>query len=137
MFIKEKGYTLIEILIVLVMVSILAAIALPTYTDYVQEGRRIDAKTDLLNGVMAQEHYRSKNTTYGSTAQILNGATTTRQGYYVMDISNNTATGYVITATATADGGQADDDEGVTSCSVLTVAVSGLTTTQTPAACWK
>ena len=48
MYIKHKGFTLIELMIVVAVVSILSAIAYPSYAEYVRRGHRSDAKAGLL-----------------------------------------------------------------------------------------
>ena len=65
---KEKGLTLIELLIVIVIVGILAAVAIPTYTGYTQRGRRADAKTALEQLRASQEVFRAENGMYANDA---------------------------------------------------------------------
>ena len=65
---KEKGLTLIELLIVIVIVGILAAVAIPTYTGYTQRGRRADAKTALEQLRASQEVFRAENGRYANDA---------------------------------------------------------------------
>lgn len=64
MKINKKGITLIELLIVIVVVGILAAIAVPIYTDYLVRARRADAKTALEQVRAAQEMYRAEKGCY-------------------------------------------------------------------------
>ncbi len=55
----QSGFTLIEIMVALVIVAILAAIAIPSYQDYVTKSRRTAAKTTLMDMVSKQENYFS------------------------------------------------------------------------------
>lgn len=130
---KEKGFTIIELLIVIVIIAIIAMVGVWTFRPYILEGRRIDGINAILTLQQAEEQYRASNTTYGTLAQI-GGGSASAQGYYTLSISNVGATTYTITATAT--GNQANDTDGSTSCSALVMAVSGTTVTTTPAACW-
>jgi len=60
MKISNKGMTLVELLIVVLIVAILAAIAIPVYTGYIQRARRADAKTALEQVRAAQEMWRAE-----------------------------------------------------------------------------
>jgi len=61
---NEKGLTLIELLIVIVIIGILAAVAIPTYTGYMVRARRADAKTALEQIRAAQEMWRAEKGCY-------------------------------------------------------------------------
>lgn len=65
---QAKGFTLIELMIAVVVVSILAAIALPAYTNYVKRGKIAEATTNLSGLRTSMEQYYQDNRTY------LNGA---------------------------------------------------------------
>ena len=56
-----NGFTLVEILIVVVIVGILAAIAIPTYNNYVKKGYATEAKTQIKNIIQAAELYATEN----------------------------------------------------------------------------
>lgn len=131
---RKKGFTLIELTIVMGIVCILAIIAIWMYRGNVTKSRRADAMNTLMSISLAEERYRASNTQYGSLAQVWGGVTTTHGGFYTIAISNTSATGYTITATA--QGTQATDTENATACNSLQLAVSNGTFTKTPAACW-
>lgn len=57
---SSKGITLIELLVVILIVGILAAIAIPVYSNYMQRVRRADAKTALEQVRAAQEMWRAE-----------------------------------------------------------------------------
>lgn len=61
---SKKGITLIELLIVIVIVGILAAIAVPVYTGYLERARRADAKTALEQVRASQEMWRAEKGCY-------------------------------------------------------------------------
>ncbi len=129
------GFTLIEMMITVVIIAITTLTALALFTSQVKSSRRIDAINALLSISLAEERYRSSNTTYGTLAQVWGGVTASQEGYYTLAISNVTATSYTITATGT--GTQTSDAESDgTACNVLTLTVSSGTITKSPAICW-
>lgn len=132
-----RGFTLIEVMIVVAVVAILAAVALPNYFDSVRKSRRSDAITALNAIAQSQERWRANNATYSNvlTSAGLNVANPS-SGYYTLAVTGNTGTAY--TATATAAGAQASDAK----CTTLTLAMSagtityGSTGTATANRCW-
>lgn len=131
----HNGFSLIEMMITVLIISIVTVAAIYLFSDQIKRGRRIDAVNALLSISLAEERYRGNNTTYGTLAQVWGGVTASPEGYYTLAISNVSATSYTITATGT--GSQATDTESDgTSCSTLTLAMSSGTITKTPAVCW-
>ena len=63
---RQRGFTLIEILIVVAIVAILAAIAYPSYVETVRKGKRAEARAALVNLIQQQERFLSQNNTYAS-----------------------------------------------------------------------
>ncbi len=139
----SRGFTLIEIMVVVAIVAIIASIALPSYQQSVHKSRRADAVLALQQIQVEQEKLRAECTSYAAdlaAARVCDTATpannrlalasTSSDGYYTLALSGISATGY--TATATATGSQADDAE----CPSLVLQVAGLTLTRTPAQCW-
>lgn len=116
------GFTLIELMIVVAIVAVLAAVALPAYQDSVRKSRRADAITRIAELQQAQERWRANNATYGTLANTAVAATVTG-GFYTLSVNTNTATAY--NAVATATGSQLRD----TNCLFLRAAYSAGTIT--------
>ncbi len=73
----QKGFTLIELMIVVAILGILSAIALPSYTRYVEKSRRTDAKVELLRIAQLQESFFAQNLTYANSLTQLGLPTNT------------------------------------------------------------
>lgn len=115
---KNKGFSLIELMIVIAIIGILAAIAIPSYTEYVAKSKRAEAMRGLADLQLRQERWRSNHTTYGTYANL--GSPTVDN--YTMTVTGVSGTGYTLTATRA--GTQASDRCGNF---VLTVAPAGAT----------
>lgn len=133
---RPRGWTLIELMVVVTIVGILAAVAYPSYTEYVRKGRRADAVAALGAVQQAQERYRSNHPTYGTLADI-GAPSTSAQGHYTVAVSG-TPTNNTYTAVATPTGAQASDS----TCTTLSVSMAnghivyGKTGSGTVASCW-
>ena len=134
---KHAGFTLIELMIAIAIISILAAVAFPSYQSSVLKSKRTDAKSTLMDYAARQELYYSQNNTYtteikGNTGLGM-GTADSQEGYYTMTASacsgGTIATCYSLLATAT--GTQVDD----TDCLTLTLASTGAKTATTDY-CW-
>ncbi len=69
----QQGFTLIELLITVAIIGIIATIAIPSYTSYVQKSaRKSDGMPALLDIMAAQENYYANNLTYTSDLTDLN-----------------------------------------------------------------
>ena len=78
----ERGFTLIELLIVIAIIGILAAIAIPQFSNYRTRSYNSSAESDLRNAATAQEGYYVDEDTYCSLTSTLTGAT---YGLYLSD----------------------------------------------------
>jgi len=130
-FIKQNGFTLIELMITVAIIGILAAIALPSYQQYIKQSRRTAAQSTLLDIQQKEEKWRVNNILYGTLSEV---AGTASDNYYNYAVTGNTSTAYTISATAISGTSQASDTVGGTSCSPLTIDQGG---TKSPDACWK
>lgn len=99
---QERGFTLIEVMVVVLIIAILAAIAIPNYTEYVQRGRRAEAKTALHQIAQWQERRRTETNMYvTATAGLPAGLATVTSGgatLYTVTV-DTTAAPYLLTAT--------------------------------------
>ena len=86
----RKGFTLIELMIVLAIVAILVTLALPSFIDTLRKSRRVDAMDAILSVQMAEERYRTNNPIYGTLIQIgivTSGTTyTSPDGHYSLQV---------------------------------------------------
>ena len=102
---SQRGFTLIELMIVLAIVAIIAAVALPAFNEQVRKSRRSEAMNGVSNLQLRQEAWRTNHASYGTLIE-LGGAT---NPYYTLSVTVPTATGYVITAAPISGGPQASD----------------------------
>jgi type IV pilus assembly protein PilE len=127
------GFTIIELMIVLVIVAILVALAYPSYIDYVRKSKRGEAQQLLMNWAVNMEIYRSNNPNYGSGTTP--GAPAPTADHYNFTAADCSATAYTLTATAKSGDDQENDTakDGVTTCT-LTLNQNGV---KLPANCWE
>lgn len=100
-----RGFTLIEVMIVVAIVGILAAVALPSYTSYMRRGELPEAFTQLSVYRMTMEQYYQDNRSYGSGTTCAGGAITTPASakYFTFACTlTNSGQGYTLTATGNA-----------------------------------
>ena len=67
---SKNGFTLIELMVVIGIVAILVALAMPSYTNYVRKANRGEAQQLLMNWANNQEIWRASHTTYADSGDI-------------------------------------------------------------------
>lgn len=133
-----RGFTLVELVVVMAMAAVLAAVALPAYTQHLAAGRRADAVAALMQLQMAQERHHANHGVYAGDRAALRGAGTpvSAQGFYdivLQPLHAAPGQGYVAEAVPRAGGPQARDSE----CPRLTLTVrDGIATRGPHRRCW-
>lgn len=133
-----KGFTLIEVMIVVVIIGILSAIAYPNYSEYVRRGARADAMTLLLDAANKQEQFFVDNREYSNDLEAIGVPTATENGYFNVTLENVTNDTFRIVATAAAGPVQGDQQ-----CPALTIdelgvrGVTGTTDQDIIDRCWE
>lgn len=143
---RTRGFSLIELMVVVAIISILASIAYPSYTQYVMRSNRQAARAMLLQVADRQEQYFLDNRSYAATLTDLGYAnaviaidkdgqlstTTTPKITYRVWVTNRTATTYTLSAAPEGIQSERDAD-----CGALSLASSGLRTQSGSATnCW-
>lgn len=120
-----RGFTLIEMMIVIVVIGLLAAVAFPSFMDSIRKGRRSEAFAALSAVQQAQERWRGNNANYTTTLASLNVPTPTASGYYDLTITapstGTLANGYIVIAEGKSGTSQASDSQ----CRKVGVQVTG------------
>jgi type IV pilus assembly protein PilE len=134
---RQRGVTLMELMIVMVVMAIIASIAIPSYRRYLLRAQRADAKTALLQAQTAEEKFVLQYNQYTSNVTNSGGAVppglgllnVSEHGYYNITVdpglTNGDGTpGYTIRATPVPGGAQKDDAD----CVVFTIDGAGART---------
>lgn len=116
----SKGFTLIELMIVVVIIALLAGIGIPSYLKSVVKTRRSDAKVALTELAQLQESFFADNQQYANTLDKLGKTGLSPEEYYEIKISQSSARNFLLEATPR--GSQASDDE---TCQKFTIDAAG------------
>ena len=128
---RQKGFTLIELMIVVAILGILAAIVYPSYQRYVKRANRVDAQAVMLENVLFMERYFTSNTSYEDAALP---KTESGSGKYTISfLADPTETAFTIRAVPVD--GYTDPE-----CGTMTISHTGVKTesgTGSLSDCWK
>lgn len=122
-----KGFSLIEMIVAVAIISILASLSIPAFNSKVRKSRRTEGITALLETSREFEEYRSQNGAYPPSNTNL----PSNSDFYRY---NSTTTSNSYTINAVAQGGQASDVEGNYSCSTISITNTGYAS---PPECWR
>lgn len=98
---QQNGFTLVELMIVVVIVAILASVAFPAYQDYVVRGKLAEATSYLADARVKMEQYFQDNRTYDAGGCPASVATSS--DYFTYTCTNLGTDTYLITATGKSD----------------------------------
>jgi type IV pilus assembly protein PilE len=138
---KNKGFTLTEVMIVMAVVTILGTVAIPSYTGHLKKSARQEAKQLLLQSAVRQETHLIRNGQYANNMTSLGyggNSVATDSGRYNVSVSASSTSSYTLSATPTSTGNQNSDP-----CGTFTLKHTGergISTSADPAptakACW-
>ena len=148
---RNKGVTLIELMIVVAIIGILAAIAYPNYQESTAKSRRGNAQAELMGLSSALERYYSQNNHYSNAANVGNdigapagtlyAVDTQVAALYTVTISSaggstandtDTAQSYIVSAVPRVGSAMENDR-----CGTMTLSSAGVRTPANPADCWR
>ena len=131
----RRGFTLVELAIVLALIAVLATLALPSYQGVVRKSRRAEAQAALLELVLRQERWRADHPEYAPSAADLGAAGPRDRSarYYRIEVVDSTSTTFTVRAEAVAGRGQEHDRQGEVMCSPLEIDQSRR---RLPVGCW-
>ena len=119
---QSKGFTLVELMIVVAIVAILGTVAMGAFTENALSANRTDGRSALLTTATALEKCKAIYGTYNNANCGVSFPVTSKEGYYSVKNTSLTASAFTLTATPVSTGPQAKD----TTCTSLTLTNLGL-----------
>jgi type IV pilus assembly protein PilE len=132
---KVRGFSLIELVIVLLIIAILSAIAIPSYRQYVVRANRVDAQRSLMDLAARQERFFYSRNGYASALSDLGANSSIAGANYTIAPPSATSTAFTITASAV--GSQQKSDQQCQTLTITNTGVQGSTgSTANDPKCW-
>lgn len=133
-----RGFTLIELMIVVAVVAILAAVAFPQYTNYIQRGKITEATSSLSELRLRAEKWFSDNRTYQNAGATDVGFNEVIQNakYFTYNCTAATATAFTCTATGVANQGMTGFAYTINESNVRTSTFTSLPGWNSSGTCW-
>jgi type IV pilus assembly protein PilE len=132
---RMQGITLIELMIVVVVIGILAAVAYPNYQEFSARAKRNEARAALLRLATNQERFYMNNNTFTEDLTALGFGTTptwiTETGYYEISVTSATASNFAATARYLQGGREAGK------CLTFSIDARGSKTSTPDSDCWR
>ncbi len=130
---RERGFTLLELIVVIAVVGILAAIAYPSFVSFIVRSDRSEARAALMAVQLAQERFRMSAGSYAPDLGTLGVNAASERGLYQLQVTEAGRGEFTVRATATAGGRQERD---VVACQTIQLRVSQGGEARTPPECW-
>jgi type IV pilus assembly protein PilE len=118
---RQRGFTLIELVVTMGIIALLAALSYPSYISYTRRGNRTDATRNMMQMAQALERCYSQSFTYIGCAAVPAGTANTPQGYYKVTVATPSASQYTLSA---VPNGQPQSKD--TKCQTFTLSSAGV-----------